>query len=183
MSESGKGMSGVVGISRNGSGAGTFPDSSLTTERGRRRTGYGIVGYNKGLEIFRGGEALGEHVEVFDTEMAGLHTAVIGARNYLKDNVDATSPNKIIFYADNSSAIRQIFEGSEGKAQAHSRGFRRTIREILDEFPDTKITISWCPGHCGIPGNEEADKTAKLASSHVPRNPNYKSQEIGRAHV
>ena len=51
-------------------------------------------------------EALGEHVEVFNTEMAGLHTAAIGARNHLKDNVDTTSPNKIIFYVDNSSVIR-----------------------------------------------------------------------------
>lgn len=37
-------------------------------------TGFGVVAYSRGQEVFGRGGALGEHVEVFDAEMAGLRT-------------------------------------------------------------------------------------------------------------
>ena len=53
-----------------------YSDSSLTDKSSRRRTRYGIVGYSQGHEVFRQGEALGEHAKVYDTKMAGLWAAV-----------------------------------------------------------------------------------------------------------
>ncbi len=49
-----------------------YSDGSLTEQKGRRRTGYGIVAYNKGQKVFENNGALGEHAKVFDAEMAGL---------------------------------------------------------------------------------------------------------------
>ena len=38
------------------------------------------------------------------------------------------------------------------------------VREMLDDLPQT-ITIQWIPGHCGLLGNEMADREARLAST------------------
>src|SRR5258708_4696893 len=77
---------------------------------------------------------------------------------------------------DNTGTIQRIFEGSPGKAQAHSRGFRKEIFNILNEDEEAMVAISWCPSHQGITGNEEADKLAKLGTKTHPDNPNYKTQ-------
>ena len=73
-------------------------------------------------------------------------------------------------------AIHRIFEGSPGKAQAHSKGFRWEICDILNSNEESKVAISWCLGHQGIIGNEEADNLAKLGSKLNPDRPNYKTQ-------
>ena len=79
---------------------------------------------------------------------------------------------------DNTGAIQRIFKGSPGKVQAHSRGFRKEIFNILNEDKEAMIAISWCPGHQGITGNKEADKLVKLGlgTKTHPDNPNYKTQ-------
>ena len=50
-----------------------YSDGSLTEERGRRRTGYGVIRYNNGEVVFKCNSALGEHAEVYDAEMMGIH--------------------------------------------------------------------------------------------------------------
>ena len=93
--------------------------------------------------------------------MTGLQAVVVEAQIYIKDKNTFPKPRNIIFYANNSAAIRKIFKGSQGKAQVHSSSFRRAVEEIMKELPESRIAISWCPGHCSIPGNETADETAK----------------------
>ena len=119
---------------------------------------------------------MGEHTEVFDVEMVGLHMVAIETRCFIKSIPPDSRPHKIVFYADNMSTIQRIFKGSPGKAQAHSRGFRHEIFNILNTDDEAMIAISWCPGHQGIPGNEEADKLAKSGSKLPPERPNYKTQ-------
>ena len=126
--------------------------------------------------VFKKGEALGEHAEVFDTEMAGLHTVASETWDYISDTNTTPKPTNIIFYINNAAAIRMIFKGTYSKAQTHSRGFRKAVGKILENFPETKITISCCPGHSDIIGNKEADHTTKLASSQQPQYPDYKTQ-------
>src|SRR5258708_2801435 len=108
--------------------------------------------------------------------MAGLHTAATEARRFIEDAPQEDKPHKIALYADNTGAIQRIFEGSPGKAQAHSRGFRKEICEILNADDEAVVAISWCPGHHGIIGNEEADKVAKSGAKLQPERPNYKTQ-------
>src|SRR5258708_15474509 len=124
-------------------------------KNGRRRSGYRIVGYVQGCEVFRQGEVLGEHAEVYDTEMAGLWAAAEEMKRYILDVQTEPKPERVIFkfYADNLVAITKIFEGVHGKAQQHLKGFRRVIGLILCDNTETKFTISWCPDHSGIIGN------------------------------
>ncbi len=160
-----------------------YSDGSLMGKNGRRRSGYGVVGYIQGHEVFRQGEALGEHTKAYDTKMAGLQAAAEETKRFILDTWTEPKPKKIIFYADDSAAITKIFEGAHGKAQQHSKGFRRAIGSILSNNTEMKIAISWCPGHSGIIGNEEADKLAKSALLPTPLNPNYKTQAyVGALH-
>ena len=86
-------------------------------------------------------------MEVFDAEMASLPVSAEEAFKYITDPETTKKPSKIIFYADNSTEIRKIFRGAQGKAQSHLRGFRRIISKLLNDSEDTQVTISWCPGH------------------------------------
>src|SRR5258708_24324834 len=153
-----------------------YSDGSLSERKGRRHTGYRVVGYNQGKKVFETSGAMGEHTEVFDVEMVGLHMVAIETRCFIKSIPPDSRPHKIVFYADNMSTIQRIFKGSPGKAQAHSRGFRHEIFNILNTDDEAMIAISWCPGHQGIPRNEEADKLAKSGSKLPPERPNYKTQ-------
>src|SRR5260370_38442878 len=108
-------------------------------------------------------------------EMAGLHAATTKMRQFLENMPTNRRPSRIVFYADNMGAIHRIFKGSPGKAQAHSRAFRKVICDILNVNKETKVAISWCPGQ-GIIGNKKVDKLAKSGSKLHPERPNYKTQ-------
>src|SRR5258708_25467052 len=153
-----------------------YSDGSLTEKGGRRRTGYGVVAYNKGLKVFKRSGALGEHTEVFDTEMMGLHVAAEATREFLLAEPPHLKPPNIIFYADNAGSITRIFDGAPGKVQAHSRAFRKTIRKIIKEQDNVRIAISWCPGHSGIIGNDAADDLTKSGVQLTPTEPGHKTQ-------
>src|SRR5258708_2202307 len=115
--------------------------------------------------------------------MAGLHAAAKEARRYTETQPPDSKPHKLAFYADNTGAIQRIFEGSPGKAQAHSRAFRREICNILNADDKTIVAISWCPRHMGIVSNEVADKLAKSGSTLLPERPKYKTQAyVARLH-
>ncbi len=102
--------------------------------------------------------------------------AAEATRDYLLAEPLHPKPSNIIFYTDNAGAITRIFDGAPGKAQAHSRAFRKTIGKILREQDDTRIAISWCPGHSGISGNDAADALTKSGACLTPSNPEHKTQ-------
>src|SRR6266436_2617339 len=84
-----------------------YSDSSLSEKGGRRTSGYGVVGYCQGKKVFETNGAMGEHTEVFDTEMAGLHRAVTEVRNFIENQPPDNRPHKIAFYADNMGVIQR----------------------------------------------------------------------------
>jgi len=52
-----------------------------------------------------------------------------------------------------------------GPGQTHAIQARQAIAILRRQEPTIGIEIRWCPAHKGIPGNEVADKWAKLAAS------------------
>ncbi len=69
------------------------------------------------------------------------------------------------------------------KAQEQSLVFRKTIRQILDEHKDTKMAISRCPSHMGIPSNKRANYLAKNRAKKCPITPLPKTiTHIARQH-
>ena len=153
-----------------------YSDRSLMEQGGRRRTGYSLVGYNKGEIVFKRSSTLGEHAEVYDMEMMGIQITMEETWNYINTESSLPKPHNVIFYADNTGTIDIIFDGKPGKGQAHSRAFRKTISKILNNNEDTRVMISWCPSHSGITGNKEADDRVKSGVRLTPPDPNHKTQ-------
>src|SRR5260370_19250243 len=97
---------------------------------------------------------MGKPTEVFDTKMAGLHADATKTRCFIENMPQNRRPSKTVFYADNTGAIHRIFEGSLGKAQAHSRGFRKEICNILNEMKRQKFQLA-----CAL--NTKASQTTR----------------------
>ncbi len=102
-------------------------------------------------------------MEVFNAKMYALQVVAKETQRLVERERDLSNvkPKNIIFYVDNVAAINTITSGTAHKAQEQSLVFRKTIGQILDEHTDTKMAISWCPSHMGLPGNERANHLAK----------------------
>ena len=60
-----------------------YTDSSLKNKDGQQQTGYGVISYHLGRTTFEMKGALGEHTEVFNAEMTGLHIASKSTKHYI----------------------------------------------------------------------------------------------------
>ena len=130
-----------------------YTDGSLSYNNGTHRTGYGIIAYRNGMEIASVKGSMGEHVEVYDTEMRALE-AVAELIHKLINSETSTPPSKIIIATNNMGALQWIFQGSPGKAQGSLITFSKHVLNILDQHKNTQFALTWCPGHFDIEGNE-----------------------------
>ena len=139
-----------------------YSDGSLIKKNGFTRTGASAVLYHQNTEVKTAQLGLGGRAEVYDGELAGL---LIGAREALRYQKDNPVIKHLHFFADNSSAIRAIFNPSNKAGQHYTYRFHRKLSNFLDQNPNNRLTISWCPSHTNIKGNEKADKLAKEATT------------------
>jgi ribonuclease HI len=140
--------------------------------------GAAVVSYNEDHEIFNGKLRLGGHAEVYDAEMAALSLGATQATEYM-----ATHPNitHIVLFTDNSAATTAIGDTKPQSAQTFAAKFQNTLTPLLRTHPDLMVSISWCPSHCGIKGNERADKLTKEAT-HLERQTPYSISRSNAIH-
>ena len=67
------------------------------------------------------------------------------------------------------AAIARMTHNEPGPGQTYAIQARQAIAILRKQEPAIEIEINWCPAHKGIPGNEVADKWAKLAASERSR--------------
>ena len=136
-----------------------------------KQSGYGVVGYYLGKEVFSVQVGLGKRSTIYDAEMFALAHASMKASTFISDHPDIAH---ISFFSDNLSAIQSIFTPSVHPAQLCSLLFRKHIVSFLDSSPQTTVTVKWSPGHADILGNERADSLAKDATLlHSPIGPTF----------
>jgi ribonuclease HI len=114
------------------------------------RTGSGIFGIrpNRSLSF-----PLGKFATVFQTEIYAILQCAY-------ENIRRAYRNKqILIFSDSQAALRAL-DGPEVTSNL--------VVECLDALSvlagQNEVTLAWVPGHCDIPGNEEADRLARQAS-------------------
>lgn len=138
-----------------------YTDGSKINKSGFFRAGAATVAYYLGNEIEFGQLGLGGHTEVFNAEMAALMLAALKITDIANDFPNISNIN---IFTDNAASTTAITDPKPNSAQYFTVKFHQTLRPLLEARPDLSITISWCPSHCDIPGNERADELAKEAT-------------------
>ena len=72
---------------------------------------------------------------------------------------------KIRIFTDAQAAIARMSHDEPGPGQTYAIQARQAIAILRKQEPAVEIEINWCPAHKAIPGNEVADRWAKLAAS------------------
>lgn len=171
-------MAEVRGLLANPANLIVYTDGSLVRRAGFTRVGAATVLYHLGLEVGSKMMGLGGHAEVFDGEMAALAMGINLATNFAADN---PTISHIHFFADNSSAASSIFNPRPSSGQSFAHSFYQLSSKFLDANVANHISIKWCPSHCGIRGNERADRLAKQATTLSSTTTTTRANAIRRA--
>ena len=139
-----------------------YTDGSKIKKPGFFRIGAATVAYLLGNEIESGKLGLGGHAEVFDAEMAALALAASKAADLIRDFPNLTH---IAIFSDSAASVQAITDPKPSSGQYFMLKFHNHIRSLLETHPNLSISVSWCPSHCDIPGNERADTLAKEATA------------------
>ena len=127
-----------------------YSDGSLSSEGA---ASYGFTIHQNNTPILDGSGRLGP-AEVFDAEAAG---ALEGLKAAL--NLQESAAQDIFICLDNLAAATCL----RGTPSDSSQEVFLEFQALAASHGATKVR--WVPGHTNIPGNEQADKLAKAASS------------------
>jgi len=104
---------------------------------------------------------MGYYQEACDAECA----AIAGALAVAAGRAERHKLARVRIFTNAQAAIARMTHDEPGPGQTNAIQARQAIAILRKQEPAVEIEINWCPAHKGIPGNEVADKWAKLAAS------------------
>eukprot|EP00116_Pleurobrachia_bachei_P000967 sb/3461229/ len=136
------------------------------------RVGGGWCIYKDGREIETGQCKLHPLASINQAEAKALQLAAEDAlRIFLKD----VSVTAVSFYSDSRAVIQRI---TSSPFTAHTTvALVKTLNKLGEKCP---VSITWCPGHHGIEGNERADQLAKAAADTDAPPPTEHYNPVGK---
>ena len=130
-----------------------FTDGSAEENVRRGGTGVAVYGGEQLLHSWSGA------ARAACSSYVAERTAMIKAVRWLEE--DAPPWSSAVIATDSRSLVDAL--GGAG-AEPHVTALRRAIWSL--EEKGRSVTLVWVPGHCGVPGNEEADRLAAEGSTH-----------------
>lgn len=123
------------------------------------------------------------HMDIFDAELFAIQIALqscveicrgddgdltgLELRRERRGRNAGTRWRRVEIFSDSQAALRRLQAGwkrDRGAGQGLCALVKRTWDELLQCCPGVVVTLRWVPAHCGIPGNEAADRAANLAA-------------------
>lgn len=143
-----------------------YMDGSQMGEGDGRKTGAGIVVLHNAQRVGNKTIPMGAKAEVYDAEICVLaEGAALAVPIAMRMS---PSVRRIVFCADNTSAIGAITSIDTHPGQRHSIHFCQSAQEFLEADVRNTVVVKWTPGHMGIEGNELTDEEAKAATEVWP---------------
>ena len=116
------------------------------------------VGYSAVSNDWTDGGSLPGTASIFSAELLAIKTA-------LQSILDKEAQRKeIVIFSDSRAALEAL------KGLCPSHPFVSSVLKLISRAADSGLSIRlcWVPAHCGVEGNEKADREAKAASvSHL----------------
>jgi ribonuclease HI len=98
---------------------------------------------------------------VYAAELSGIEMALARA---IKDNkAIPTRAREVILFSDSQAAIQAVTNPQRPSGQYVLGVIYDHVRTLRSRY-STFVTLRWVPAHDGVPGNEAADSSAKLAA-------------------
>jgi len=133
-----------------------------TTRDENGAVGYAVV-WRKGRRWAGRKVHMGYYQVAYDAECAAIAAVAVGRAKRHK-------LGRVRIFTDAQAAIARMTHDEPGPGQTYAIQARQAIAILRKQEPAIEIEIRWCPVHKGIPGNEVADKWAKLAASEPDDN-------------
>ena len=127
-----------------------------SAEEGTRNDGEGVVVRDGSDTLLELSEAAGQLTSSFQAELTAIRTAV-------REAIEKYVKKRIRIVTDSRSSL--LLTGSKASAPTSTRSVLwRKILDGITQF-EGRIRWVWCLSHCGVEGNEKADRCAATGCS------------------
>ena len=134
-----------------------YTDGSAT--RGTSNAGYGSrVEFPDGscAELF---DSCGKHCSNYDAESE----AILKSLDFVSSQFEGKlkEENNVVIFTDAKSVLQSL--ENDRTSDARIKEIMNKADKLMTSY-NIEVSLQWIPGHVGLPGNERADKLAKLGA-------------------